>query len=28
MGPEEFATWVAGETETMHQFMKTFGMAK
>lgn len=28
MGPEEFTPWVAGEVETMRQFMKTYGMAK
>jgi tripartite-type tricarboxylate transporter receptor subunit TctC len=28
MGPEEFAPWVAGEVETLRQFMKTYGMAK
>jgi tripartite-type tricarboxylate transporter receptor subunit TctC len=28
MGPEELATWVTGEVETMRQFMKTYGMAK
>jgi tripartite-type tricarboxylate transporter receptor subunit TctC len=28
MGPEEFAAWVAKETETMREFMKTYGMAK
>ncbi|MCX5909770.1 MAG: tripartite tricarboxylate transporter substrate binding protein [Deltaproteobacteria bacterium] len=28
MGPGEFPKWIAGEVETMHQFMKTFGMVK
>jgi len=28
MGPKEFSTWVAKETETMREFMKTYGMAK
>jgi tripartite-type tricarboxylate transporter receptor subunit TctC len=28
MGPKEFSTWVVSETETMRNFMKTFGMAK
>ena len=28
MGPDKFGSWVAGEVETMRNFMKTFGMVK
>jgi len=28
MGPDKFPAWVNSETETMRNFMKTFGMAK